>query len=611
MSYQLGIDLGTTYTAAAIFRDGRVQVVELGTRGATIPSVIFLKEDETILTGEAAERRALTEGHRVAREFKRRLGDPTPILLGGTPYSAESLMAKLLRWVVDHVAEREGGPADAITVSHPANWGPYKKDLLDQAIRIADLDNATTMTEPEAAVTFYASQERVDTGAVIAVYDLGGGTFDAAVLRKTADGFEILGEPEGIERLGGIDFDEAVYAHVVGALDGALDDLDPDDANAVASVARLRQECVEAKEALSSDTDVSIPVMLPNLQTEVRLTRAEFEAMVRPSLADSISAMRRAVRSAGVELDEIHRVLLVGGSSRIPLVAQMVGAELGRPVAVDAHPKHSIPQGAALLAAGAAVVAGDAEEQPVEVAAPVPPPVPPPTEEATAAMAVTGDDAPPEKPEDLPAPMPSGDSDGRRRALLIGGVGVVVAIIVIVIAVVALSSGDDGDGSGDEAQDTATAEATEAPATTAPTGEATTEATPAPTQETTTTTLFPPETRTVELTGITLAGGAYEVTYETTNYDPFISDDPNTHHIHFFWNIYDPQTVGVNAPPEQQGLWEIWDKDAQGQNVFNLFGPSGVPAGATAICAVVATFDHAVDQPDLAPLTASCVDLPT
>ena len=105
------------------------------------------------------------------------------------------------------------------------------------------------------------------------------------------------------------------------------------------------RDCVAAKEALSSDTDVTIPVLLPNLQTEVRLTRAEFEQMVRPALADSITALNRALRSAGVTAEQVDSVLLVGGSSRIPLVAQLVGAELGRPVAVDAHPKHVIALG--------------------------------------------------------------------------------------------------------------------------------------------------------------------------------------------------------------------------------------------------------------------------
>ncbi|MGH9049154.1 MAG: Hsp70 family protein, partial [Acidimicrobiia bacterium] len=352
MGYALGVDLGTTYTAAAVSRDGRVEIATLGNRSAAVPSVVLLRADETILTGDAASRRGLTEPDRVAREFKRRIGDTTPIFLGGAPYSAETLMGKLLRWVVDEVARREGGPADATVVSHPANWGAYKKDLLEQAIHQADLRNARTITEPEAAAIHYAATERVDPGDVVAVYDLGGGTFDAAVLRKTTSGFEILGTPEGVERLGGIDFDAAVFAHVTRALGGAVEALDEDDPTALAAVARLRQECIDAKEALSTDTDVSIPVLLPDLQTEVRLTRAEFEAMVRPTLVESTQAMHRALRGAAVEPDQVKAVLLVGGSSRIPLVAQLVGAEFGRPVAVDAHPKHSIAMGAALAAAG-------------------------------------------------------------------------------------------------------------------------------------------------------------------------------------------------------------------------------------------------------------------
>nr|MBA2325077.1 Hsp70 family protein [Actinomycetota bacterium] len=352
MGYALGVDLGTAYTAAATYRDGKAEIATLGNRAAAIPSVVLLREDEEVLTGDAANRRGVTEPDRVAREFKRRVGDTTPIFLGGSPYSAETLMGKLLRSVVDEVSTREGGPPDRIAVTHPANWGPFKKDLLNQAITVADLSNVETLTEPQAAAIHYSDNERVDPGDVVAVYDLGGGTFDAAVLRKTATGFEILGQPEGIERLGGIDFDAAVFQHVARSLGGALENLDEDDLTAMAAVARLRQECVDAKEALSSDTDASIPVLLPDLQTEVRLTRTEFEGMVRPALVDTITALRRALRSADVEPDQVKTVLLVGGSSRIPLVAQMVGAELGRPVAVDAHPKHSIALGAALAAGG-------------------------------------------------------------------------------------------------------------------------------------------------------------------------------------------------------------------------------------------------------------------
>ena len=351
MAYYLGIDLGTTYTAAASERGGVVEALTLGNRSASVPTVVFLRDDGEILVGEAATRRATSDPGRVAREFKRRVGDPTPIILGGTPYAAEMLMARVLRWSVDRVREQQGEEPRAIALTHPANWGHYKLDLLTQAVRQVDLDAALLLAEPVAAATFYASQRTLAPDSVVAVYDLGGGTFDAAAVRRTADGFEIIGSPEGIERLGGIDFDEAVFAHVRQAVGDALDRLDPEEPAAQAAVARLRQECIDAKEALSSDTDVSIPVLLPGLQTEVRLTRSEFEAMIRPAIAETIVALRRAIRSAGVAADDIGAVLLVGGSSRIPLVAQMVGAELGRPIAIDAHPKDAIPFGAAIAVA--------------------------------------------------------------------------------------------------------------------------------------------------------------------------------------------------------------------------------------------------------------------
>ncbi|MEU4694774.1 Hsp70 family protein [Actinoplanes sp. NPDC023714] len=352
--YALGLDLGTTYTAAATWRDGHAEIVPLGSRSAVVPSVVLLRADETFLTGEAASRRGLTEPHRVAREFKRRMGDTTPILLGGVPQSAEALAARMLHAAAGQVYDREGGVPAATCVSYPANWGPYKIDLMRQAVRMAGLGGPVAYTtEPEAVAAGYARQQRLETGAVVAVYDLGGGTFDAAVLRKTAAGFDILGRPEGIERLGGIDFDAAVFHHVQQALGGRLADLDEDDSSVIAAVGRLREECVTAKEALSSDTDTTIPVLLPGFATEVRLTRSEFEAMVRPALYGSVEALKRAVASAGCGVDDLHAILLAGGSSRMPIVAQMVAAEFGRPVAVDAHPKHAVALGAAWLASGA------------------------------------------------------------------------------------------------------------------------------------------------------------------------------------------------------------------------------------------------------------------
>ncbi|MFK8024698.1 MAG: Hsp70 family protein [Ilumatobacter sp.] len=534
MAYQVGIDLGTTFTAAAVHRDGRSQIFGLGTQNASIPSVVLLREDNTELTGDAAVRRALSEPERVAREFKRRLGDTTPIIVGGAPYSAEQLMARLLTRTITDIAEREGGAPDHITVTHPANWGPYKIDLLQQAIRIAGIpaDRTDLLTEPEAAAISYATQERVEPGEVVAVYDLGGGTFDAAVLRRTDDGFDLIGRPEGIERMGGIDFDAAVFAHVNRALEGKLQELDPEDPMVMSGVARLREECVEAKIALSSDTDATIPVLLPGLQTEVRITRSEFESLIRPSLSDSIAAMHRALESAGITAADVSKVLLVGGSSRIPLISQMVSSELGRPVAVDADPKHAIALGAAAYAGGAlasspgaaATTAAAAAAAATAASAATSTPTPPaPATQATPAPAAqpeppTATPPPPPAPAPSPtatepttpvpvaaAPPPSAASPGGPAAptgpandqaggsklpLILGGAA--AAVILGVGAFVVLGGGGDDDGdtapvdSAAEVIDTVEVQPTEVPVedppveTVAPTTEAPVEPEPDP-----------------------------------------------------------------------------------------------------------------------------------
>jgi len=360
MGYQLGIDVGTTYTAAAVCRSAErrwvePEVVTLGTRAATVPSVLFMAADGGIVVGEAAERRALTDPDRVVREFKRRIGDPTPIVVGGRSWAPEELSARLVRWVVDRVAEREGGPAAQIAVTHPASWGSHKKDLLTAALATQGL-RVALLAEPQAAAFHYATQERVAPGSTIAVYDLGGGTFDAAVVRKAdrseaafgAAGFGLLGRPEGLDRLGGIDFDDVVFDHVREGLPAAFTDLDDTDTGVLSAVARVRRECTEAKEALSADTDVSIPVLLPTGGGSVRLHRTEFESMIRPQVEETVDALRSAVHSAGCRPGELSAVLLVGGSSRIPLVAQLVSEGLARPVAVDTDPKNAIAKGAAL-----------------------------------------------------------------------------------------------------------------------------------------------------------------------------------------------------------------------------------------------------------------------
>ncbi len=349
--YALGVDLGTTYTCAAVAGDGAARVAQLTGTSQTIPSVVS-KTDTGFLAGEAAERRLTSHPAETAREFKRRFGDPAPIVLGGATYGADALTAELLREVIARVETLEGAGPAAVALAHPASWGPFRLDLLRKAAAQAGVADVLLVPEPVAAAV--ANSDRVEDGSLVAVYDLGGGTFDAAVVRCAGD-WSVVGTPEGVERLGGIDFDQAILAHVDQALDGQVYALDSSDPESRSALMQLRSECQSAKEHLSQDTDVDIPVSLPNVRTSVRLTRAEFESMVRPRLADSLSVLDRVVASADATWSDISVVLLVGGSSNIPAVGQLVAEHTGRPVVSATNPHLAIALGTATIAQRAVI----------------------------------------------------------------------------------------------------------------------------------------------------------------------------------------------------------------------------------------------------------------
>ncbi len=596
MAYSLGIDLGTTYSAAAIARADRLEIFQLGERAATIPSIVLLRADGEVLTGEAAERRALAEPTRTGREFKRRLGDPTPIILGGTPYGAEALLAHLLRSIVGRVTQQSGEPPAAIAVCHPASYGAYKLDLLQQAVRQADIGPVTMLTEPEAAALDYARQERVPSGSVIAVYDFGGGTFDATILRKIDDGFELLGQPEGLERLGGIDFDEALFRRAMELVAAQGVQVDANDPAAMAAIARLRDECRRAKEALSSDTDATIPIFLPGLQTELRLTRAEFEDMIRPRIHETIEALGRATRSAGLGFSELDRILLVGGSSRIPLVAEMVREATARPVAVDAHPKHTMALGAAYVAeqqrvasvptstpvnavpaaALAAAAAGSALDPAADIAE----------------TAATPETASPPVPA-TPRPVRSADGVRSRRMLPVG-LALVAAVAVGAVAIASnLLGGAPGAPSPSPAPSVAVIPTASPSVAITPSPSPVVTRSPSPTPVPTPTPT--PGGLQARISSITVSNGRYVVDYEAFNYTPEL---PNGRHVHFFFDTVKPEDAGVPG----RGPWELY----AGPVPFTVYRVSDKPSGATQMCILSARPDHSV-----LPNSGNCVDLPS
>ncbi len=339
MAYRVAVDIGSTVTTAALARGDRVEVAVLGPE-ATMPSVVFHDGTGPVVVGEEARRRGLSEPGGVARDVVRRFGDPTPLILGGVEHSPSTLLATILGAVLRVVEAAEGGPSVSVALAHPGRWGPYRRELLGAAARAAGVEGVTTLSAPEAAVRHYAAAQPLGEGDLVAVYDLGGETFEASAVRRTDTGFELAGTPVGIDGLGGAGIDEAVLDQVTSAVGGGLDQFDPDDLVAAAEMDGLRTACRVAKETLTDTTEAFVRVVLPGARTRVRVTRGDLEAIVRVIVEPTLAVLRSVLDAAG----DVQAVVLVGGASRTPVVADLVSAACGLPV-VARDPGYAVALG--------------------------------------------------------------------------------------------------------------------------------------------------------------------------------------------------------------------------------------------------------------------------
>ena len=350
-SYYLGIDVGTARVAAATARpthDGSVVVshVALGHRNDNAPAVVFVTSHGGLLFGDTAERRGVAEPEHLVREFTRNVGDDVPLSVGGHSVDAPHLLAQTVASVVSAARESEGTDPAGVTVTYPSSWGPHRTGLIRSALRDVGLPDVALMSEAEAAARNFEATHPLEPGRSVVVYDLGGTTFHTAVTRKGRDGsLSLVGQPPGLDNLGGADFDDLVFRHVLRGAGAAGMDLS--SAETRDALIQLRRECVDAKEALSFDTEVTIPVLLPQVSTKIRLTRSEFEAMIDEHLERTVGALDDAVEGAGVDIADVDAIVLVGGSSRIPRVAQRLSELFDRPIVVDQDPKSSTAMGAA------------------------------------------------------------------------------------------------------------------------------------------------------------------------------------------------------------------------------------------------------------------------
>jgi hypothetical protein len=351
MTYSLGVDLGTTTSGAALRRSSGLEVCRLGDLTATMPSVVLERADRSLLVGEAAADRAPYDPTLVARHVTARLDDHEPIVLDGRPHDPVRLTQALLETVIDRVRRLHGDRPHDLVLTYPLFPAGGSRALLER-VGAATVGRTALIPHPVAAAAKLAHDVEIAVGTTVAVLDLGGGTFEATIVRRTDNGFDVVGPPSGLADLGGVEFDDAVLARVDAELGHVLQSVPRDDADGMAALVRLRAACRSAKEWLSSSPDTTVEVALPNLSTWVPIRRADLERDIRPSLMAAVDVVAQTIAASGLAPADVDVALLVGGSSRIPLFAELVSSRLGLPIVADPFPELTVALGAALFGGG-------------------------------------------------------------------------------------------------------------------------------------------------------------------------------------------------------------------------------------------------------------------
>jgi actin-like ATPase involved in cell morphogenesis/sugar lactone lactonase YvrE len=347
-AWHLAIDFGTTFTCAAMRDADRIEVLEIE-NSRYLPSLVLLDREGNLSVGRAAVNSAKAWPERAVRLPKRALVQGPRTLLNGSPVETAELVAAVLRRVADEARRRhDGRPPETVVLTHPARWGTEERGRLEQAAARAGLPPPNLLSEPEAAARHYSSRD-LPEGAHVAVYDLGGGTFDTAVLVRTSEGYQLAGPTGGDPFLGGEDLDEILHALVeehARARDGEpWDELCAgDDRRSRNEQWKLREDITEAKVALSEH--VTTFVYVPGYDDEFRITRGEFESRIEERLSASAAELVRTIENANLKATQLAAVYLTGGSSRIPRVSELVADALGHLPRIEGDPKAVVVQGA-------------------------------------------------------------------------------------------------------------------------------------------------------------------------------------------------------------------------------------------------------------------------
>ncbi|GLZ78190.1 hypothetical protein Afil01_29970 [Actinorhabdospora filicis] len=385
-NYRLAVDYGTSNTVAMLrFPDGRVRPL-LFDGSPLLPSAVYAQPDGAVLTGRDAQHSARLEPSRYEPNPKRRIDD-VEILLGDRSWPVADLAAHTLARVAVEAARTAGGPVTDLVMTCPVEWGPVRRRMLSTAAERARLPRPTLVAEPVAAAAYFTANlhHEVPVGRSVIVYDLGGGTFDVCVVRREATGFEPLAY-RGVDDFGGVDLDALVVAQIAAAVQPSApvewqrlsEPRDPADRRHFRT---LWDDARNAKESLSRQANAH--VLVPVVERDVHVSREAFEHAAKAALQRTVDVTMATIREAQVRPPDVAGLFLVGGSTRVPMVATLLHQTTGMAPTLLEQPETVVAEGALRAVAPstpttAPVPAPPPQQQvrpqPPYQAAPVPPP---------------------------------------------------------------------------------------------------------------------------------------------------------------------------------------------------------------------------------------------
>ena len=347
MSKTIGIDLGTTNSCVAIYEGGEAKVIANPEGSRTTPSVVAFKGDETIV-GIKAKNQMITNPD-VVYSIKRLMGTSEKVKANGKEYTPQEISAMILSDLKASAEAYLGEKVDKAVITVPAYFNDSQRQATKDAGKIAGLEVERIINEPTAAALAYGLDKQ-DKNEKVLVYDLGGGTFDVSILELGDGVFEVL-STSGNNHLGGDDFDQRVMDYLVAEF---KKENGIDLSNDKMAMQRVKDAAEKAKKDLSgmTSTEVSIPFITQSengpLHLQVNLTRAKFEDLIGDLLDSTLEPVRNALKDANLSSSDIDKILLVGGSTRIPKVVDLIKSELGKEPSKGVNPDEVVAMGAAI-----------------------------------------------------------------------------------------------------------------------------------------------------------------------------------------------------------------------------------------------------------------------